>query len=300
MVGGIDLGGTKIEAALFDATLQRLHTRNRPTPKGDYAALLSTLVEEIEWLTGLADDPNLAVGIGLPGLVDPETGLSFAANIPASGRPLARDLEASVNGPVTIGNDCKCFALSEAIGGAGEAYDRVFGLVLGTGVGGGLCVGKELVLGANGIVGEVGHYSLPAHLVAHYDLPLLQCNCGRTGCNEAYLSGPGLSRLAQALSGTAHPPQDIARDPALAGIFNCWLDLVAELLFVIQLHLDPQCIVLGGGLSNIDDVDQLLAVRLAQRALPDSRPPPVLKPVFGASSGTRGAALLATINKGNA
>jgi predicted NBD/HSP70 family sugar kinase len=293
MVGGIDLGGTKIEAALFNTALDREHTRNRPTPKGDYDALLNALIEEIEWLTELAGDRSLPVGIGMPGLVDPQTGLSFTANIPASGKPLARDLEASVQGPVAIANDCKCFALSEAVGGAGHDYERVFGLILGTGVGGGLCVDKELVLGANGIVGEVGHYSLPAHLVERYNLPLLPCNCGRTGCNEAYLSGPGMSRLAQLLCGAESQPQEIARDPALADAFTCWLDLATELLFVVHLHLDPQCIVLGGGLSNIDGIDRLLADRLAERTLPDTRPPPVFKPVFGASSGTRGAALLA-------
>lgn len=294
--GGIDLGGTKIESTLFGRGLEALDTRRRATPNGDYGALLDALADEIDWLRAASGNSALPVGIGIPGLVDPQTGISLTANLPANGKPLSKDLRSRVGGTIVTENDCKCFALSEARGGAGGGYARVFGLVLGTGLGGGLCQDGRLVLGANGLPGEVGHYALPAHLIAEHDLPVLECGCGRRGCTETLISGTGISRLAKALTGTALSGQELAAssgDPQTLRVLGIWTELAAELLHTIQLHLDPECIVLGGGLSNLPGLEGSLAEALRRVALSGVRRPEILKPKFGDSSGGRGAALIA-------
>jgi predicted NBD/HSP70 family sugar kinase len=295
--GGIDLGGTKIEATLFDAALNPLDKRRLPTPTTGYEALLDALVSEINWLRDCAGQLNLPVGIGMPGLVDPTSGVSVTANLPANGRMLARDLSDLAGGRIITANDCKAFALSEASGGAGAGYARVFGLILGTGLGGGFCRDGVLDLGANGLVGEVGHFGLPAHLVAKYDLPLVTCGCGRIGCFETLVSGTGLTRLANSLGGVNADGAQIVTaaasgDTRMGKVFEIWMCLTAELIHTIQLHLDPDCIVLGGGLSQVADLDKLLTTRLQQVILPSVRAPKILKPQFGDSSGGRGAALL--------
>lgn len=295
--GGIDLGGTKIEATLFAGDLTALSTRRIATPQGSYAALRDVLVQEVQWLRTQANQPKLPVGIGVPGLVDPQTGISFTANLSAKGHTLASDLIAISGGQIAVANDCKCFALSEANGGAGQESERVFGLILGTGLGGGFCRKGQLDLGFNGLVGEVGHFGLPAHLIAKHKLPLWRCGCGRTGCFETLISGPGLSRLAKHLTGTEATSETISRDAAtgdrdMNDVLNVWSTFAAELLHTIQLHLDPDCIVLGGGLSKISGLDEKLQEKLAKAVLPSVRIPKILKPIFGDSSGGRGAALL--------
>lgn len=294
--GGIDLGGTKIESTLFDAGMTALAARRRPTPRGTYAELLDALEAEVAWLRDTARRSDLPVGIGIPGLVDPISGVSLAANIAANGHALAPNLAARVGGQIISANDCKCFALSEARGGAGQGYRRVFGLILGTGLGGGLCQDGRLELGLNGLPGEIGHYALPAHLVAGHGLPLVACGCGRTGCTETLISGTGVARLAAAVLGEAREAPALAAvpdDPSNARVLAIWAELAAELLHTIQLHIDPDCIVLGGGLSNIAGLETRLAAALDRVALTGLRRPAILKPVFGDSSGGRGAALLA-------
>lgn len=296
IAAGIDLGGTKIEATLFGPDLGYLTTRRRPTPRQSYDALLEALADEVTGLRATAGNPALLVGIGTPGLVDAQTGIAVTANLPAGGHRLAHDLAARVGGQVVTANDCKCFALSEASGGAGQGYPRVFGLILGTGLGGGLCQNGQLVLGQNGLPGEIGHYGIPAHIAQHYNLPLLPCGCGRTGCTETYISGSGMTQLARALLGFDRTPPEIAAapdDPGNARVLAVWTGLAAELLHTIQLHIDPDCIVLGGGLSRIDGLDQRLAGEFARVALPSVRIPAILPPRFGDSSGARGAAILA-------
>ncbi len=296
IAGGIDLGGTKIESSLFDAGMNVLASRRRGTPGGTYAELLDALQGEVAWLRDTGARHDLPVGIGIPGLVDPSTGISLAANLAANGHPLARDLAARAGGRIISANDCKCFALSEAQGGAGQGFRRVFGLILGTGLGGGVCQDGRLELGLNGLPGEIGHYALPAHVVAAHKLPLVACGCGRVGCTETLISGTGLARLAQAVLGEARSAPTLAaapEDPDNAHVLGIWTQLAAELVHTIQLHIDPDCIILGGGLSNIEGLEKRLASAVDEISLASVRRPTILKPIFGDSSGGRGAALLA-------
>lgn len=300
VAGGIDLGGTKIEASLFDADMTVLASRRRATPGGTYAELLDALEGEVAWLRDLGARQDLPVGIGIPGLVDPSTGVSVAANLAANGHALAIDLAEQAGGRIVSANDCKCFTLSEAQGGAGQGFRRVFGLILGTGLGGGLCQDGRLELGLNGLPGEVGHYALPAHVVAAHKLPLVKCGCGRVGCTETLVSGTGLARLAQSILGEARSAPALAAapdDPDNAHVLGVWAELAAELVHTIQLHIDPDCIVLGGGLSNIAGLETRIAAAVDQVALASVRRPKILKPIFGDSSGGRGAALLALQNE---
>lgn len=299
--GGIDLGGTKIEATLFNEALAPLASRRITTPRHKYSELLEALNVEIEWLRSKAQQPDLPVGVGIPGLINPITGHSVTANLSANGKPLGADLRAVNGSEIRFANDCKCFALSEARGGAGDKYRTVFGLILGTGLGGGVVVDGALLPGQNLLAGEIGHAALPAPLVARYDLPILACGCGRHGCFETYLSGTGMERLCHALTGQKRSPPQIttallAQDPDAAFVFEVWLQIAGELLHSLQLHIDPDCIVLGGGLSNIDGLEFKLLDALAQSALPGLRAPVISKPKFGDSSGTRGAALLVRPN----
>ena len=201
-----------------------------------------------------------------------------------------------------MANDCKCFALSEANGGAGDGFSRVFGLIIGTGLGGGFCIDGRLDTGAHGLVGEVGHFGIPAHLVVELDLPVLPCECGRKGCYETLVSGTGLSAICKTLTGSAAKAHEISRaadagDPAMKRTLEVWHRLAAELLFTIQLTLDPDCFVLGGGLSDIPGIELSLEAALDSSFLPSSKKPNILKPVFGAGSGGRGAALLSLMDR---
>ncbi len=304
LCGGIDLGGTKIEAALFDSLFQPIVRRRMTTPVNSYEALRDALVCEVAWLRDLANQPELRIGIGLPGLVDPVSGISVTSNLPANGHTLAQDLGDISGGKIVAANDCKTFALSEANGGAGKDHSRVFGLIIGTGLGGGLCRDGVLDLGANGLVGEVGHYGLPAHLVAEFNLPILRCGCGRSGCYEIFVSGRGITRLAQEvarvdLGGREISQRALSGDPNMVLVLDIWMRLAAELIHTIQLHLDPDCIVLGGGLSQIEDLPEMLNQKLSKVLLPSVHAPKILKPRFGDSSGGRGAALLAMQHHGD-
>lgn len=295
--GGIDLGGSKIEATLFDGTLTPITTRRTATPQDSYSDLLNALGGEVAWLRGQACQPDLPVGIGVPGLIDATTGRSVTANLPASGKPLGADIKARNGGPIRLANDCKCLALSEALDGAGQGHRTVFGLVLGTGIGGGVVVDGSLLPGPNIVAGEIGHVALPATLVTRHKLPILPCGCGAEGCFETYLSGTGMTRLSESLTGRRRTAEDIVaaarrNEAAAAHIFEVWLQIAGQLLRSVQLHIDPDCIVLGGGLSKVEGLHHALADALALAALPGLRVPRICKPRFGDSSGARGAALL--------
>lgn len=296
--GGIDVGGTKVEATLFDEHLSVVDRRRVATPTESYQTLLATLATEARWLRDTSGYENLPIGIGIPGLFDPASGKSTTSNLPATGQLLRDDLQALLGGNFAMDNDCKCFALSEANHGAGAGYSRVFGLIIGTGLGGGLCVEGKLISGAQGLIGEVGHIALPAQLVIDKQLPLEPCGCGRTGCYETLASGRGLSRLYNRLIKKSLSPADIVSgaksgDSDCTEVYNTWIELVGELLNIIQLCMDPHCIVLGGGLSKIPDLAQVLSASLANAALPGARQPAINVARFGDSSGGRGAALLA-------
>src|SRR6267143_7129490 len=205
---GVDIGGTKIEALALDPAGREILRKRVPSPRGDYDATISAvkgLVEEIDSSSGVKG----SVGIGIPGALSRVTGLVKNANSTwLIGRPLKQDLERALGREVRIENDANCFALSEAIDGAGKGARSVFGVILGTGVGGGIVVDGEVLLGRNAIAGEWGHNPLP--LPGEADLPLPKCYCGRSGCIETYLSGPALERDHERLTGERRGAKEIA------------------------------------------------------------------------------------------
>jgi len=301
VIGGIDLGGTKIEATVFDRDLEIVGTRRVATP-GNYAALLDALVAQHDWLRTRADARQLPVGIGIPGVIDPATGLSNTSNLPATGMPLAADLSDRLGFSVPMENDCKCFALSEANGGAGKDRDTVFGLILGTGCGGGVCFKGALVKGRNGLPGEVGHFGIPAALANSLDLPCLACGCGRLGCYETLVSGPGMAALSHHLTGRNIRAEEIAAavldgDRDMEQVLDVWTKIVCELVHTIQLTIDPDCIVLGGGLSRIGGISARIQARYAAHRIDGVSGPDIVPAKFGDSSGVRGAALLAVAGR---
>jgi len=293
---GIDLGGTKIEIiALTDAGQVKLRQRV-PTPQGDYPATVQTLRELVlraEQELGQAG----TVGIATPGAVSLASGLIKNANSTClNGQPLQQDLEAALHREIRLANDANCFALSEAHDGAAAGAASVFGVILGTGVGGGIVVGGQALNGANSIAGEWGHNPLPLPEAA--DLPLPACYCGRAGCIEAYLSGPAWQAEHQRLTGLALTPAEIVAQAeggdgqcAQASLERYERRLARALAGVINL-LDPEVIVLGGGLSNIARFYQSVPRRWGEWVFSDSVLTRLTPPLHGDSSGVRGAAWL--------
>lgn len=293
---GIDLGGTKIEIiALSDAGEVKLRHRVS-TPQGDYAATvkaLSELVLSAERELGMKG----SIGIATPGAISLATGLIKNANSTClNGQPLKQDLEAALNREVRLANDANCFALSEAHDGAAAGAGNVFGVILGTGVGGGIVIHGQVLNGANSIAGEWGHTPLPLPEAA--DLPLPACYCGRAGCIEAYLSGPAWRAEHQRLTGLALTPSEIVQlaeagdgQCAQASLERYERRLARALAGVINL-LDPEVIVLGGGLSNIARFYQSVPRLWGEWVFSDSVLTRLVAPLHGDSSGVRGAAWL--------
>ncbi|MDO5620756.1 MAG: ROK family protein [Paracoccus sp. (in: a-proteobacteria)] len=290
--GGIDIGGTKIEARLYDADMAEVTRHRIAVPKGDYAAIVQAAVDMVGWLReqGGAD---LAVGIGLPGIIDKATGDATTANLPATGRPITAEIAARAGGVIRFENDCKLFALSEAIGGAGAGFATVFGLGIGTGVGGGVVHQGRLVTGKSGLPGEVGHFGIPARL----GLPVIACGCGARGCYETYLSGEGIARLADLETGQPVPAALVfaraaAGDVAMIRVTDRWFALLTEMLLTLNLTLDPDVVVLGGGVSTVPGLADRAQALIDARVLRGTRAPRIVTARFGDASGARGAALL--------
>ena len=280
---GIDLGGTKIEALALDDAGREVFRKRVLTPRGDYAGTLeavAALVKEIGAGT---------VGVGIPGALSRTTGLVKNANSTwLIGRPLKQDLERALGGEVRLENDANCFALSEAVDGAGAGAHVVFGVILGTGVGAGIVIDRRVLIGRNAIAGEWGHNPLP--LPTASDLPLPACYCGRAGCIETYLSGPGLEHDHERLTGKKLGARDIA---ALGGpALERYIERLARSLAGVINILDPDVIVLGGGVSKharlYENVPPLLRNWVYFRE-PDT---PVVQDIHGDTRGVRGAAML--------
>jgi len=280
---GIDLGGTKIEALALDGAGREVFRKRVPTPRGDYAATIaavSSLVKEIG---------EGSVGVGIPGAASQVTGLVKNANSTwLIGKPLKEDLENALRRPVRLENDANCFALSEAMDGAGKGASVVFGVILGTGVGGGIVVDGKVLVGANAIAGEWGHNPLPAPTAA--DLPHPACYCGRTGCIETYLSGPGLSRDHESRTGRRLSPEEIVSlgDQSL----ERYEERLARALASVINVLDPDVIVLGGGMSNVARLYTEVPRLWGRHVFSDRVATRLARPVHGDSSGVRGAAWL--------
>lgn len=296
---GLDIGGTKIELVAFDAAMQVRHRRRISTPTHDYAAFLQAITDLVQATDAELGIVCAAVGLGLPGVRDRASGRQLSSNVPAlTGQPVAADLQARLQRPLHIGNDCHCFALSEAHGGAAEGYPSMFGAILGTGAGGGYCVEGRLIAGGNGIAGEWGHWTVPATLLARYKLPLLDCACGLQGCMERYVSGSGLALIHQHLAGkpvdaSAIMARAAAGDAIALRAVAIHRDLLGHALAGLVLALDPHVIVLGGGLSKCEPLYADLPAAVATHLFDGVRVPPILPPKFGDAGGARGAALLA-------
>ncbi|MGE3277854.1 MAG: ROK family protein [Vicinamibacterales bacterium] len=293
---GIDLGGTKIEGiALADdgATLARERV---PTPAGDYAATVAAVVALVGRLEAQAGTTG-TVGVGIPGVVSPATGLVKNANSTCLiGRPLDVDLARALGRKVRLANDANCFALSEATDGAAHGADVVFGVILGTGVGGGIVSHGRILTGANAVAGEWGHNPLP--WPADDERPGPPCYCGRCGCLETFLSGPGLSLDYAARGGVdGIAPADIVvraqdGDAAAVAALARHADRLARGLATIINVLDPDVIVLGGGVSQIDSIYDEVPRRWSAYVFSDRVDTRLARAAHGDASGVRGAAWL--------
>src|SRR5262245_53021956 len=292
---GVDLGGTKIEAVALDRDGRERARRRVPTPRDRYAltlAAITTLVEGLERETG---EPA-RVGIGMPGTLSPATGLVKNANsVWLNGRPLRQDLERLLHRPLRFANDANCFALSEARDGAGAGGRVVFGVILGTGTGGGIVVDGRVLTGPNAVAGEWGHNPLPWPRADERPGPA--CYCGRSGCVETFLSGPGIARDHLAATGEALDTTTIAAraaegDAPCETTLGRYEERLARALATVVNLLDPDVIVLGGGLSNLARLYHRVPEQWGAWVFSDRVDTPLRPPAHGDSSGVRGAAWL--------
>ena len=296
---GIDLGGTKIEAIALADTASGAGTtllRHRvPTPAGDYAGILNAIAELVA-LTENETGQSGTVGVATPGAISPATGLLKNSNSTVlNGKPLDRDLEARLRRPIRMENDANCLALSEAVDGAAADARVVFGVILGTGVGGGVVVNRQVHDGRNRIAGEWGHNPLP--WARADELPGPGCYCGKLGCIETFLSGAGLARDYRLRSGQQRTAVAVAEaaaagDPLANQCLDLYRDRLARSLASIINVLDPDAIVLGGGLSNLTCLYPSLPALLRSYTFSADAGTPIVRAMHGDSSGVRGAAWL--------
>jgi fructokinase len=291
---GIDLGGTKIEAIALEGDGSEILRRRVPTPR-DYDGTLAAIADLVA-LVELKLGQRGTVGIGIPGAVSPATGLIKNANsVWLNGRPLADDLCSRLGRPVRVSNDANCFALSEAVDGAGAGASVVLGVIVGTGTGGGISVERHVLVGRNSVAGEWGHNPLP--WPRDGERPGPACYCGKLGCIETYLSGPGFTNDFRSATGRTLAPPDIADeaargDPAAEASVTRYEDRMARSLATVINVLDPDVVVLGGGLSNIARLYESVPRLWSRYVFSDRVDTPLRPPVHGDSSGVRGAAWL--------
>ncbi|QSX31207.1 ROK family protein [Shewanella cyperi] len=308
---GLDIGGTKIALAIFDDELQCRDRWQLATPVDDYEAFLTTVCGQIaladERCRALASEQAQAeeheqqqamasVGIALPGVIQTD-GTVLSSNVPClNRRRVAEDLGARLGRKVATGNDCRCFTLSEALLGAGRDKRHVVGVILGTGLGGGLCIDGRLFNGANCLAGEFGHQGLAASVLLDHGLPLYDCGCGLRGCAENYVSGTGLGRLYRHFGGEADTYQWLAayRDGEASAkrTFDAYVDALGSVLAGQILALDPDIFVFGGGLSQVPEIIEALPIATQKHLFAGVSLPDFRVAEFGAASGVRGAALL--------
>jgi fructokinase len=300
---GIDLGGTKIEAAALDRNGSVRARRRVRTPAGDYDATIAAvvaLIGAIETELGC----RASVGVAMPGTLSPATGLAKNANSTCLiGKSFGRDVIDALGRPVRFANDANCLALSEAIDGAAQGAAVAFGAILGTGVGGGIAIGGRVIDGANGIAGEWGHSPLP--WPKDEERPGPPCYCGKHGCIESFLSGPGLARDHRATAGEALEPAEIAAHaasgaPAAQATMARYVDRLARGLATVINLLDPEVIVLGGGLGQIAELYSAVPERWRAYVFSDTVVTRLAPPRWGDSSGVRGAAWLWPESEGGA
>lgn len=293
---GLDIGGTKIEAAVLDERGKAVWRQRFPTIKSSYADFFNAVVEIIVQARAASSGP-MSIGIGIPGSVDARSGRVKNSNILIlNDQPFATQITEQLQQPVAVSNDANCFTLSEAIDGSGQGADGVFGVILGTGCGGGLSIARRLITGANSCCGEWGHTPLP-HYHPERDGPSVRCYCGQQNCVESFISGTGLERQYQARFGERLPVVEIVNrikhgDPHAADMWQLYLDQVARSLAIIVNIVDPDVIVLGGGVSNVDLLYPTLQSRVAEYVFGKQCRTPLRQATHGDSSGVRGAAWL--------
>ena len=301
---GIDLGGTKIEIIALDHNGNSLYRNRITTPQTpqtsnplheQYHNILNAIKKLVDECEQQIQMQQLPLGIGIPGAISLETGLVKNANtVCLIGKDFSNDLSQLLNRTVKVENDANCFALSEATDGAGKQYNCVFAVILGTGVGGGWVINNRLHIGSNAISGEWGHNPLPWS--SEMDEPKQTCYCGKLGCIETYLSGPGFSqqtRLQFDDLGTCPEIISARETNSLANqSYHLYIDRIARSLANVINVMDPDCIVLGGGLSNIDSLYSDIPKVWRDYVFSDSVNTKLLKNKYGDSSGVRGAAWL--------
>ncbi len=292
---GIDLGGTKIEGIGLSEDGRELARRRLPTPRGDYAGCLHAIAELVGWIEKEVGGTG-TVGVGMPGTLSPVTGLVKNANsVWLNGRPFDRDLTSTLGRELRFANDANCLALSEAVDGAGAGDHVVFAAILGTGTGAGIAVGGAVHAGHNGLGGEWGHNPLPWPTHAEYPGP--DCYCGKRGCLETWISGPGLRRDHALQTGRSLPAERIvaqaaAGDDHAEAALQRYEDRLARGLAHAVNLLDPDVIVLGGGMANVERLYRTVPPRLAAWVFGGEVATPIRRAVHGDSSGVRGAAWL--------
>lgn len=295
---GIDLGGTKIEIIALDSDSNELYRHRIASPQGDYNQTLDAIVSLVTEAEAELQT-TATLGIGIPGALSPETGLIKNANSTwLISHDLKTDLSQLLNRPVYTANDADCFTLSEASDGAASEFNNVFGVILGTGVGGGIVINQQLVTGPNAITGEWGHNPLPW---MNSEDSALDCYCGKQGCIETFLSGPGMVKhyqtehqLALEAPFSAIDMIDLCRqgDEQAISSFSRYVNRLGKALASVINVLDPEVIVLGGGLSNINEIYPLIADQVAAYIFSDQVNTKFVKATHGDSSGVRGAAWL--------
>jgi len=292
---GIDLGGTKIEGIVLDAAGVELCRERSATPQGDYAATLDAVVALVSALESSVGE-GCSVGIGMPGSLSRATGLVKNSNsVCLNGQPLHRELEARLNRPLRFANDADCFALSEAVDGAGRDAAVVFGVIIGTGTGGGIVINGQLLTGPNGISGEWGHNPLP--WPQPEELPGADCYCGLQGCIETWLSGPALARDHRQAYGGSLDARTIIQSAELGDEQACqtlkrYANRMARALASVINVVDPDVIVLGGGLSNCKRLYNAVMSQWDAYVFSDRVDTRLLCAQHGDASGVRGAAWL--------
>lgn len=297
---GLDIGGTKIELAVFNDKLEKLHSERVPTPQSSYEDWL----QAVENLVKNADAKFATqgtVGIGVPGFVNRDTGLAEITNIRvADGKPIIRDLTARLGREVRIENDANCFALSEAWDCENQQYATVLGLIIGTGFGGGLVFNGKVHSGQIGMAGEVGHMQLNYHalqILGWDKAPIYECGCGNKACLDTYISGRGFELLYRDLVGEALSAKAIIEkftlsEPKTVAFVEKYIQLMAASISNLITALDPDMIVFGGGLSNFEHIYDALPKALPPYLMRSAKAPVIKKAIYGDAGGTRGAAAL--------
>ena len=292
---GLDWGGTKLEAIALDSLTNKEIARNRiDSPKDDYEKIVDAVYKLI--LDTASNTKEITVGIGMPGSLHPQTGLVQVSNTKAlEGKDVKKDLETKLGFEIKIANDADCLALSEAIDGAGKDFNSVFAVILGTGVGAGYVVGRQLIVGPNKLTGEWGQNPIPGPM-DEYEKSVKR-HCGRVGAIEVFLSGPGLEAWYEFLTGNQKSSREVIDlyrngDNAASNAMEKYFERTARAFSTFVNTIDPDVIVCGGGMSDVDEIYKEIPKRITPYLASDIFLTPILKAEHGSSSGVRGAAHL--------